>query len=96
MMMAVAVVVLCACLLVSLTINFLIIRVMQKEHRDECTRLMCKDVSEYKAMTEETIKTPSESPHQRAIREWREKAEFSRSENLHGRNPQSGFFRGKR
>jgi hypothetical protein len=34
---------------------------------------MCKDASEYKAMTDDKEKAPTESAHQRAVREWREK-----------------------
>lgn len=45
---------------------------MQKEHRDECTRLMCRNAGEFKAVTEgekEVVKTA----HQNAIDEWRAK-----------------------
>ena len=62
-----------ACLLLSVGLNCLLIRTMYKEHRDTCLRLMCKDAGEYKAMTEDIKKEPSESAHQKAIREWREK-----------------------
>jgi hypothetical protein len=34
---------------------------------------MCKDVHEYKAMTDDVEKAPAESAHQKAIRAWREK-----------------------
>ena len=68
-----AVVVLAVCLLMSVGFNCLLMRSMYKAHRDECMRLMCKDVHEYKAMTDDTEKAPTESAHQRAVREWREK-----------------------
>lgn len=84
------------CLLLSISFNCLLMRSMYKAHKDECMRLMCKDASEYKAMTEDVKREPVESAHSKAIREWREKAEFRQSRNLHGTNPQGGFFRGKR
>ena len=68
-----ALVVMGCCLLLSVSFNCLLVRSMYKAHKDECMRLMCKDASEYKAMTEEVKKEPVESAHQRAIREWREK-----------------------
>ncbi len=71
--MAFALVLTGACLLLSISFNCLLVRSMYKEHKDECIRLMCKDASEYKAMTDDTEKAPTESAHQRAVREWREK-----------------------
>ena len=71
--MVTAVIVLSMCLLLSVSFNCLLIREMQKEHRDTCDRLMCKDVREYKAVTDDAEKTPAESAHSKAIREWREK-----------------------
>ena len=71
--MVFALVVMGCCLLLSVSFNCLLVRSMYKAHKDECMRLMCKDASEYKAMTEEVKKEPVESAHQRAIREWREK-----------------------
>ena len=68
-----AVVVLAVCLLMSVGFNCLLMRSMYKAQRDECMRLMCMDVHEYKAMTDDTEKAPAESAHQRAIRAWREK-----------------------
>lgn len=82
-----ALVVMGCCLLLSISFNCLLMRSSYKAHRDECMRLMCKDASEYKelceffketpflhkAMTEDVKRDPVESPHQRAIREWREK-----------------------
>ena len=73
MSVAFALVVMGFCLLLSVSFNCLLVRSMYKAHKDECMRLMCKDASEYKAMTEEVKKEPVESAHQRAIREWREK-----------------------
>ena len=73
MSVAFALVVMGCCLLLSVSFNCLLVRSMYKAHKDECMRLMCKDASEYKAMTEEVKKEPVESAHQRAIREWREK-----------------------
>lgn len=70
--MITAFIVLVCCLLMSLAINCLLIRTMQKEHRDECTRLMCKNAGEFKSVTEgekEVVKTA----HQNAIDEWRAK-----------------------
>ena len=71
--MVLATVALAMCLLLSVSFNCLLMRSMYKAHRDECMRLMCKDVHEYKAMTDDTEKAPAESAHQKAIRAWREK-----------------------
>lgn len=71
--MAFALVLTGACLLLSISFNCLLVRSMYKEHKDECMRLMCKDVHEYKAMTDDVEKAPAESAHQKAIRAWREK-----------------------
>lgn len=71
--MAFALVLTGACLLLSISFNCLLVRSMYKAHRDECMRLMCKDVHEYKAMTDDAEKAPAESAHQKAIRAWREK-----------------------
>ena len=73
MSVAFALVVMGCCLLLSIGFNCLLVRSMYKAHKDECMRLMCKDASEYKVMTEDVKREPVESAHQRAIREWREK-----------------------
>lgn len=64
---------LACCLLLSVSLNFAFLRVMYKEHRDACTRLMCKSAGEYKVMTDNVIREPVETAHQKALREWREK-----------------------
>ena len=73
MMMVFAIGALTAGLLVSLLLNCLLVRTMYKEHEKTCTRLMCKDVAEYKAITEDSEKQQVETPHQKALRKWREK-----------------------
>lgn len=71
--MVTAVIVLTMCLLLSVSFNCLLIRSIQKVHRETCDRLMCGDIHEYRALTDDTKKAPVETAHQRAIREWREK-----------------------
>lgn len=71
--MVFALIALAMCLLLSVGFNCLLMQSMYKAHRDECMRLMCKDVHEYKAMTDDAEKAPAESAHQKAIRAWREK-----------------------
>lgn len=73
--MVFALIALAMCLVMSVGFNCLLIRSMYKAHRDECMRLMCKDVHEYKAVTDDTPNEHKETPHQKAIREWREKGQ---------------------
>ena len=71
--MVFALIVMGCCLLLSISFNCLLVRSIYKAHKDECMRLMCKDASEYKAMTEDVKREPVESAHSKAIRKWREK-----------------------
>lgn len=54
-----------------------------KEREDLYNRLMCRNLDEYKrACSKEPPAERRESPHQRAIRDWRERGEIMKSESM--------------
>lgn len=62
-----------AALLLSFTVSCLLIRVLYKEHKATCDRLMSRSVGEYKAATDEAVRAPAESQHKKMIEQWRSK-----------------------
>ena len=59
--------------MLSFALNFLLIRVLYKEHINTCDRLMAKNIDEFKKKTVEPTHTIVESQHKKMIEKWRNK-----------------------